>query len=375
MATISGANAVFLFVAELNGYKSGPSMDDKIQYGIRCWLSTKLLELDLEQEDHRKHLHENIWLERLYLDLDRAFGLDNIEGAIRKELFRINPCDMSLTLDPNYSWTVPIELDAGASMLQVEAMLLGDLQLATATNMVEGLLTDPWSIKGLTRNQVKKACTPMLYGSSQACYELWESNGIQFGIDEVRTYNEALNTGYLAVANLFKEFIINNCKPSPIMDVTIWGESFRIECNRFRNVGERTVGYDIYDSESDTIKRVFHTTTAKVPDLDQFRRYFVTLLVHNIDSQVADAIAEAVYDEFGWVIDIHDAFIVNPEAASFVRAKYAELMEEIFTNRKAILGDYFRSIGISSSAQKQWNQLQSKIVPMDSFKCGPMALK
>lgn len=376
MATLAGANAVFLFVAELNGYKSGQSMEDKIQFGINCWLTTRMLDLDLSNESDRADLYENIWLGRLYGDLDNAFGMNTIEGDIIKAMYVADPSyQVNLQLNSAYKWTVPIELDAGASMLQVEAMLLGDAQLANATNMIEGVLTDPWSIKGLTRNHVKKACTPMLYGSSKACYELWEQNGLKFTLDDVKTYSESLNSGYLAVANLFKEFLINNCNPKPTMDVTIWKETFRIECNRFRNVGEATVGYDIYDTDSDSIKRIYHTTTTKVPDLEQFRRYFVTLLVHNIDSQVANAIAEAVYDQYGWVIDIHDAFLINPDAAEFVRTKYAELMEEIFANRKSILANYFASIGINATAQKQWSQLQSKIVPMDTFKCGPMALK
>jgi hypothetical protein len=80
-------------------------------------------------------------------------------------------------------------------------------------------------------------------------------------------------------------------------------------------------------------------------------------------------------DEFGWAIDIHDALICNAEIAHLVRAKYAELMEELFINRKEILGNYFRSIGISATAQKQWEDLQKKVVPMESFTCGPMALK
>ena len=66
---------------------------------------------------------------------------------------------------------------------------------------------------------------------------------------------------------------------------------------------------------------------------------------------------------------------MDPDVAHLVRAEYCELMEEIFNNRKEILANYFKSIGITSSAQKAWSDLQSKIKPMSFFKCQPMALK
>jgi hypothetical protein len=375
-ATMNGVTANFLFIAELNGYKAGPSMEDKAEYGMNCWLESKFLQLDLSIEKDRKDMYENIWLERIYGDLDKAFSLDGIDGDIKKAMYNAG-VDVTLELDETHQWTVPIEIDCAASMLQVMGMLLNDYDLANATNMVEGELTDPWSIEGLTRNMVKKAATPMLYGSSKQAHELWQDeDDMPYTLEDVNTYNKALSTGYLAKANAFKNFLINNAKPTETMVVQLWNDTFEIKCNRFKHVGEVTKAYDIFDTKDNVIKRVFHTTTKAVPDLDQFRRYFPTLCVHGIDSQIMNLLAEYCMDEFGWAIDIHDAIIINPEVAHLVRAKYSEIMGTIRDNRKEILGNFFKSIGISATAQQQWEELQAMVVPLpDDFVCGPMAMK
>jgi hypothetical protein len=112
-ATMNGVNANFLFIAELNGYKSGPSMEDKTAYGMQCWLESKYLNLDLDVEEERKSMYENIWLERIYSDLDKAFSLDSIDGEIKKAMYNAG-LEVTLELDETHQWIVPIELDAGA---------------------------------------------------------------------------------------------------------------------------------------------------------------------------------------------------------------------------------------------------------------------
>jgi hypothetical protein len=112
-ATLKGVESIALFVAELNGYKAGPSMEDKYHYGIKCWMTNKLHDLDLATEKDRKDMYENIWLERLYKDLDNAFNLTGIDGDIQKAMYT-SGMDVELELDDSYSWTTPVELDAGA---------------------------------------------------------------------------------------------------------------------------------------------------------------------------------------------------------------------------------------------------------------------
>lgn len=164
-------------------------------------------------------------------------------------------------------------------MLQYIGALLGDTRLLSMTNCYGAELSDPWAFEGMSRLMFKHAATPRLYGSSKACYELWEDWDHNYSLEQVQAFNQELATGPLGLADQFKEFIINNVKPTEHMQVTIGAETFSIECNRYRNVGEETTAYDIFDTQTQSIRRMHHTSTKKVADLDQFRRYFVTLLI------------------------------------------------------------------------------------------------
>lgn len=372
IATAKGAKAIMLFIAELNGFKKG-TVKDKYDFGVRCWLHNTLHELDLTDEDDRSELHENIWLERLYAELDNYYNATpghKITARVKNDI-----SFMESTARTDYKWETPIELDASASMLQYIGILLNDERLCTMTNVIGDELSDPWEFEGIPRTQFKHAATPMLYGSSKACHELWQDKKHKYTIEQVHAFNQELATGALGLANAFKEFIINNVKPAEKMEVQIWDEKFTIECNRFKQIGEQTIRYDIYDSPSNTIKRISHTTTKSVPDLDQFRRYFVTLLIHNLDSQGGDRVSNKIMDLFKWLIDIHDAFIVNPEAAEDTRAEYCAFLTELYNNRETILNNYFQSIGIGAEAQSQWNKVKSMVKPITEFRANHMALK
>ncbi len=277
-ATQRGVDAICLFIAELNGCKKAESREAKLQYGMYCWLTGKTHDLNLSEEGDRTDLFEHMWLQRLYAELDGCYGLAGVEGALAKELATINGV-ANFDVDENWMWSTPVELDAGASMLQYAAMLLNDRTLADMTNMIEGELTDPWHIDGLSRNMVKKAATPMLYGSTKTATDLWKQNGMKYTVDDAQCYNKALGGDGLGLANKFKEFILNHCQPKEAMHVTIWNDSFDIQCNRYRQVGDQTRLYKVYDSDTKMVKSVYHTTTKKVADLEQFKRYFQTLLV------------------------------------------------------------------------------------------------
>lgn len=107
-ATQSGIDAILLFIGELLGYKNGISKEDKIQYGTHCWLASKFHNIDLNSEDDRKDLFENIWLERLYQELDGAYGVDEIT----KQLALMNGTFQGEI--QYWFWSTPIELDASA---------------------------------------------------------------------------------------------------------------------------------------------------------------------------------------------------------------------------------------------------------------------
>jgi hypothetical protein len=243
------------------------------------------------------------------------------------------------------------------------------------TNLVGEELSDPWSDSVLSREHVKKAFTPMLYGSGKSATQLWDKNNLTWGVEDMVRAETLIQSGAFAVASKFKEFVIDHVKPKEDMTVMIGDDVFDIKCNRYHHLGDKTTRYSIYDTTTDRIRTIENTSRREVADLKAFKRYFLTLLVHNLDSQVADRVSGAVYDNYEWCIDIHDAFIVSPEAALFTRNEYANQLEHLHTNRKAILGGYFVSIGIGAEAQKAWNDLQTVIEPMDTFECGLMALK
>jgi hypothetical protein len=213
------------------------------------------------------------------------------------------------------------------------------------------------------------------YGSSQTPAELLKDDKIKFNMEQLAILNESMTTGKYASANAFKDFIIRNCHPAETMTVKIWNDTFTINCNRFRNVGDYVVAYDIYDTDSESVKRIKHVHTKRVPDLEQFRRYFVTLLIHNLDSQVMNTVMGKLMDKYEWGIDIHDAIICSPEAAADVRKWYAEELQKIYDNRQEILNAYFNSIGVNATSLPEWKQVMNKVTPIDSFVASGWALK
>lgn len=346
-------NSVYMFIAELQGYKQG-TVQEKIVFGKDCYYNGTL------PEETPDDLHEIIWLQRLYKELASMFLYNELYGNL-----------------DGFHWQVPIELDASASMLGYMGCLLGDERLLTMTNMAgdENTLNDPWHIEGLSRAHVKAAATPMLYGSGKTPLELWKNKGLSYSAADLQCINNSLRQGALGLANDLKDFVIRSCNPKAEMEVVIWNDKFTIQCNHFKRIGDVHIAFDLFDTHTNTIRRIVHTKTKAVPDLEQYRSYFQTLLIHCLDSQVADIVAGKCMDKYGFCIDIHDAFLVSPIAAADVRKWYAECMDEIYENRTDILNNYFRSIGITSAAQAAWENLQKKVVPVTNFKCRGEVLK
>jgi len=368
-------NAVFLFIAELTGsYASGTGdMQAKIECGKQDYINNNLPELDLSLEEDRKELHELVWIKRLYKDLDAYFMISEGSKALR---YLSIDTEKYRSSDNEYKWTVPIELDYSASMLQIMGILLNDKRLMEMTNVIGETLQDPWSVEGIPRNMIKKSMTPMLYGSSKQCHELWQDNNMQYTAEHVTVVSKELTTGAFGVANLFKEFIINNANPSSEMKIKIWDNEFDVSCNRFRNVGEKTKAYKVWDSVDKRYNVVLHTDTKQVPDLKQFRRWFVTGLVHGLDSIVMNFISEKVMDKYDWGIPVHDAALISPKAAGDVRKWSSEILERMSKDRTKILSDFFTSIGITSAANSQWNDLKKKVHQFEGeLKVSEMALK
>ncbi len=265
---------IMLAIAELQGYKVG-TVEGKLQCGINSYVTSKLHDLDSSNESDRSDIYENIWLERLYLDLDAAYGIDS------DPLARALAVDVGTVAD-DYKWSVPIELDANASMLSYMGALLGDERLLTMTNslVVDDNLSDAWStVAGVPRNAVKKRFTPSLYGSMQTARTLLER--AKYSKEEIEEYipliNAEENNGAFGLANMFKDFIIKHVKTEEVMDVVIGDDAFEITCNKWKDLGDHREWYVFPTATGE--KMVPHYVTKRVPDLVAFKRYFVTLLV------------------------------------------------------------------------------------------------
>lgn len=313
--TKEGFDAVYAAIAELNGYR-GKNYHDKVKNGISMYLTREMpcIEKMHESNDY-SDLHVIIWLSRIY------DGLDNYNEKI--------------------GWNIPIELDALASMLQITAALTNDHTYMKRTNMIGTEFNDAWSVPYCSRNHVKKAVTPKLYGSNAEPKELWDKNKLEYTQEQLNKISEEIRTGIYANANNFKDFIIGNVKPQPKMEVNIWGQKFSIECNRFKPGRTTEKTYWIYTSAQGLMKKVVHHS-GLIPDLNQFKRYFQTLLLHHLDSRIADTIC----NEMDWVLPNHDAFTVHPNDASKVRQIYTRELYKVYKERRKILFNYFTSIGI-----------------------------
>lgn len=334
---------VYLFIAELHGIKTALNEDSKAKKGKKFY--DKRILPDITDD-----LHEYIWLERLYDELDR----------------------MNSTIG-NFDWVVPIEADQGAAMLQGIAALTNDKHLATMTNMIGKRISDPWNIDNVPRLFVKDVLTPTLYGSSESPTNLLRHRKRQFTRDHVKAITKEYRKGKYGVAKAMKDFVIGNVKPKPIMNIKLWDNEFTIECNKFRNVGDYVVRYNIYDTHTDMVLTIYHTHTKRVPDLQRFTLYFETLLLHGIDSIVMDYICENI----SWIIPIHDATVTGPLTVTNVRKFYANKMEDLNRNRTKILKDYFKSIGIKGNGK--WKLFEDTVLslatPIKSFKVQPTAMK
>ena len=256
-------------------------------------------------------------------------------------------------------------------MLQIQGALLNHATFLEKTNCSGDVLQDIWTVNGVPRKQFKDTATPMLYGSSQTTKALWTSKKHKFTKEQLDIASRELNKGVFQVAKLFKDFIIKNVQPKEVMKVKIWGEEFTIKCNRYKHKGDYKVRYNIFDSASNKVKTIWHMHTVNVPDLQQFKRFFVTLICHNLDSRVMNHICKFI----DWIIPIHDAAIVSPIDASQTRALYCSQIDAIHKDRVTILSEYFESIGIDSNSAMDWKKVKEAIVPAIEFKCQPMAMK
>ena len=376
-ATEVGLRNKYLFIAQLCGFKSG-SAHAKEQFGRVCYYDGV----------HAHDPVENLWLLNTYEDLNNMFA-ERFESTRYERHSRI--CDykidtnwhkarvpamieelkaleLSIVTSSTYKWVFPIEIDMSASVIGYIGLLLGHKPYLDRCNITQGDLTDAWGHDIITnRDQFKTAMRPM-YGSQMSAKDMWNDMDIKYTAEEVLAFQQELTVGEFAPAMAMKDFIINNSRMQPEMRLVVNGESTLTYCNKFHNIGETTSMFDLYDTATNSIRRVHNTEIKQVPDLKSFKRYGPTGLIHPLDGQVMDTTVDAVIDQFGWVIDIHDAMVLCAESADYARDIYANgrtatepSLMQIYTNRNSILSEYFTSLNIPASKVSEW---KSTVVPL-----------
>ena len=383
VATETGLKNKFLFIAQLLGFKSGIE-EEKLAMGQQAYLDTQYHDTAYS-EDTAEEWFENIWLERLYADIDGYYSKYPLVRSIIKQrklsidhrLAQLEECRQ------DYRWSVPIEIDMSASVLGYLGLLLNHKPFLDRCNITNGPLTDAWAHPVITNRKQFKTIMRQCYGSQMTAAEMWNDMDIKYTAEEVEAFEQEMLDGDIAVAIAFKDFVINNCSMQPEMELHIGNEKFKTYCNRFHNVGEHTYVFDLFDSFTNRVRVIHNTETRQVPDLKSFRRYSVTALIHNLDSQVMNNTAEAVMNKYGWMIDIHDAAIVCCEAADYTREVYCNgktadepSLKWVYDNRNVILTNYFASIGITAAASKEWAAVKQLVQPLETkLEINPMVLK
>ena len=163
--------------------------------------------------------------------------------------------------------------------------------------------------------------------------------------------------GKFAIANELKDIIITHCNPTPTVQLHVDKEVFKVECNRHKIVGDTTRQYVCYDSTNKAFKVISHTDIVKVPDLFRFKTYFVTGLIHNLDSQCINTMVKSM----SWIIPIHDAGLVSIAEARKFKLLAVDYMRHINDNRKSILLNYFKSINMDKEGYIKYAKLQAKV--------------
>lgn len=368
ICTPAGLINKYLFIAELVGFKSG-SKASKIRFGRKCYFNGTQPHDDVEA----------IWINRTYEDINNA--LNNADFHTVQEL---ETNEANIIKNSWYRWQVPIEIDMSASVLGYLGLLLNHKPFLDRCNILHGDLTDAWGHDVITVRNQFKTIMRQCYGSQMTAQAMWDDMDIEYTAEQVQAFNYEMEHGELAVAIAFKDFIINNAQMQPVMDLHVLNHKVTTHCNKFHNVGEVTTKFDLYDTATNSIRRIHNTEIKRVPDLKSFKRYGPTGLIHGLDGNNMDNTTDAVIEMYGWCIDIHDADILCCESADYARDVYANgrtpeepSLKHIHTNRNSILSNYFTSLNIPASKVAEFKRdVLSLVVPLkEELIINPMVLK
>lgn len=305
-------NSIFSFITELNGFKGiGLTYEEKALRGQNMHSQGYISD--------SADLHEKIWLERIYKKLDKLDKVGSVE------------------------WNIPIEIDATASVLMFFGIITNNHEYLKRTNVIGETYDDAWHIEGVNRTKVKKFLTRQMYGSTISAKDTMVELKIEHTQEDVNNLNRLVQNSIFTPVLKIKDYIISNAKFEETTHIEIDEDKFFIKCNKFRWGMTESKVYKVYTSSQGLIKRINRNMNL-VPDLKRFKRFAPTLLIHNLDSQVANYVCEKM-DK--WIIPNHDAFLVHPLHNRRVKELYAEKLYDIYSRRHEILTGYFKSIGIN----------------------------
>ena len=157
LATTKGINNAYLFIAELHGFKKGTKAE-KVDFGRSKYYKSELTE-PTELDD----IYEDVWLERLYIELDNIFDLSRHHFAritrnrYTKDLITLSQAkEVIESKIVRHLWSTAIEIDMSASVLGYIGALLNHKPFMARCNMIGDTLGDAWSHDTITnRDQFK----------------------------------------------------------------------------------------------------------------------------------------------------------------------------------------------------------------------------
>ena len=315
---------IFLFIAELTGSKA-PTWEQKKFDGMEAYFARTLHNLDLANEDDRKDLHENIWLERIYSRLTDVF-------------------------DNGYAyWDIPLEMDQTASIAQYVGLYTNDQRLLNKTNVINpDDLQDFWRIDGVpNRNAIKSIGTPVGYGSGQSFTKLLAAKGETLTKPEMKAVKKEFSAGAFGIIKGLKDYFNKGANvDTPTYKVDMYDESYEVVVTKFKAVGATIQAYSAYDTATDKIKIFMNHKVIRVPDYEAYRTYYATGFVHNRDAKGMDNTFVGLKALGEWAIAIHDAGLVLP-GSQFRRLFIAELNRQRAIKNK-VLSAYSTSIGATT---------------------------
>ena len=312
-ATYKQLDDAYLFIAELVDGFNG-DIKDKLVIGQKCYTERILPDIHKPED-----FFESIWCERLYAELDQWH------------------------LDSDFGFTVPIEVDFSSSNMVMIGLLLNHADYVDHTSYM-------WEIEGLSKLHIKKAQTPYVFGSQAPITKLWKKANLKWTADQVKLMKYHQAHGKFAIANMFKDIIVNHCQPEAVMSLNVDNERFTVECNRFKYVGDTTKQYVVYNSDTKNLEVISHMSVVRVPDLFRFKTYFVTGIIHNLDSQIMDYMC----DRMLWVLPIHDAGLVTIAEARKFKHLASDKMKDIHSRGYEIVYNYFKSINLDDAGWKKF---------------------